>query len=396
MSEIIPLLRRQPDGGTKDGLPWSKRLHHFTWAWFEVNMSTGALATLIGQQLYNFIGLGLIGWALAILNIALFIFFSGLITYRFSTARGRLLRSLHHPHESFFFGAYFVSIAMILYCVDLYAVPITGSWLLKTIEVLYWVYAGIVMLVAVFQYHIIFDREKLPVADALSSCILPVYPFLNAGRTRQRTSQEPAIDFRPAHVHRQHSIPGSGVDSGILYAHHLRDSPHQYRPPCTVQTTGHVRCRRTSLVHREYLCSTGHAGTEAHSRGLPGHPLHPRRGRLQGCGCSGRCVHVAWFSSLSTVGVLISIKEAHFTLNWWGFIFPNVGLFIALLQLADAMDLSSVKVVFMVATVVVLFVLWVYVAIMNIRAVIRREVLWPGRDEDMEDITDEPESAPLE
>jgi tellurite resistance protein TehA-like permease len=90
-------------------------------------MSTGALATLIGQQPYNVIALGAVGWALAILNVALFIFFSGLITYRFSTARGRLLRSLHHPHESFFFGAYFVSIAMFLYCVDLYAFRSQGA-----------------------------------------------------------------------------------------------------------------------------------------------------------------------------------------------------------------------------------------------------------------------------
>lgn len=99
-----------------------------------------------------------------------------------------------------------------------------------------------------------------------------------------------------------------------------------------------------------------------------------------------------WFSALSTVGVLISIKDAHFTMNWWGFIFPNAGLFIALRQLADALDLSSVKVVVSVATVV-LFVIWILVAIMNIRAVVRREVLWPGRDEDMEGISGEPESA---
>lgn len=181
MPEDTPLLPRQSNGGAKDGLPWSQRLHHFTWSWFEVNMSTGALATLIGQQPYNFIGLEAIGWALAILNIILFILFSGLITYRFSSGHGRLIRSLHHPQESFFFGAYFVSIAMILYCIDLYAVPIAGGWLLKTIEVLYWVYAGVVMLVAVFQYHIIFDREKLPVAEALPSWILPVYPFLMLG-----------------------------------------------------------------------------------------------------------------------------------------------------------------------------------------------------------------------
>ncbi|KAI7783093.1 malic acid transport protein [Diaporthe eres] len=395
MSENTSLLRRESDGGTKDGLPWSERLQHFTWAWFEVNMSTGALATLIGQQPYNFIGLGAIGWALAILNIVLFILFSGIITYRFSTARGRLLRSLHHPHESFFFGAYFVSIAMILYCVELYAVPITGSWLLKTIEVLYWIYAGIVMLVAVFQYHIIFDREKLPVADALPSWILPVYPFLMLGVLGSALlKNQPSTSGLPIFIG---SIAFQGLGWTVayfmltIYVTRLinTDLPEASKRPAMFVAVGPASYTVNTFV------ALGMQAPKHIPEGFLGIHSIP-------VGDVFKAVAVAvgvfmwlvafWFSSLSTVGVLISIQEAHFTLNWWGFIFPNVGLFIALLQLADAMDLSGVKVIVTAATVV-LFVLWVYVAIMNIRAVIRKEVLWPGRDEDMEDISGEPETG---
>lgn len=97
-----------------------------------------------------------------------------------------------------------------------------------------------------------------------------------------------------------------------------------------------------------------------------------------------------WFSALSTVSVLISAKDAHFTLNWWAFVFPNVGLVTALLQLAEALDLDSVKIICTGGTAV-LILLWVFCAVMHVRALVRKEILWPGQDEDMEDISGNPE-----
>lgn len=107
-------------------------------------MSTGALATLIGQQSYKLPGNDAIGWFFALSNVILLVVFTAFIAYRFSSVPGSLARSLHHPHESFFFGAFFVSLALVIYCIDLYAVPICGDWLLKVVEVLYWTYAAVV------------------------------------------------------------------------------------------------------------------------------------------------------------------------------------------------------------------------------------------------------------
>ena len=144
MSENTPLIGRLSNGQSKKSIPWSQRLHHFTWSNYEVTMSTGALATLIGQLSYGFPGNYAIGWFFAVLNIVLLVIFTACITYRFSSVPGSLARSLHHPHESFFFGAFFVSLALVIYCIDLYAVPICGDWLLKVVEVLYWTYAALV------------------------------------------------------------------------------------------------------------------------------------------------------------------------------------------------------------------------------------------------------------
>lgn len=144
-------------------------------------MSTGALATLLGQQPNSFTGLKTIGKILFLLDLVLFFAFCCLIAFRFVRYRGSLVRSLHHPHESFFFGTFWVSIALILYGVQLYGVPSSGPWLVKALEICYWGYAGLVMLVAIFQYHVIFDLNKLPVFEALPAWILPIYPFLMLG-----------------------------------------------------------------------------------------------------------------------------------------------------------------------------------------------------------------------
>lgn len=48
-------------------------------------------------------------------------------------------------------------------------------------EVLFWIFVFCALVVAVFQYHVIFETEKLSIQDALPAWILPAYPFLVTG-----------------------------------------------------------------------------------------------------------------------------------------------------------------------------------------------------------------------
>jgi tellurite resistance protein TehA-like permease len=356
-------------------------------------MSTGALATLIGQQPYKFPGVDALGWTFAILNLILFVVFTGCIVYRFSTGSGRLTRSLHHPQESFFFGAYFVSLGLILYCVDLYAVPLCGEWLLTTIMVVYWTYSGIVALVAVFQYHIIFDRVQLPVTNALPAWILPIYPFLMLGVLGSALlKHQPATAGLPIFIG---SIAFQGLGWTVayfvltIYVTRLMNSdlPEPSKRPAMYVAAGPAAYTANTFVA---------LGMQA--------PKHIPKDFLDidsiPVGDVFKVVAVAsgiflwllsfWFSALSTVGVLISLKEAHFTLNWWAFIFPNVGLVIALLQIAEALKLSSVQMICSGATFL-LVLAWVFLAVMNVRALVQKEVLWPGQDEGMDEVDGSPE-----
>lgn len=165
-----------------------QRLSHFTWAWFEATMATGALAMLLSQQPNTFPGLIAIGKALYLMTIALFGVFVCIIAFRFYMHPAAIMQSLHHPHESFYFGTFWVSIDFLLYNTQIYGVDGLGGdqspraqWLLKALEVCFWLYASCAVLVVIFQYHVIFDEEQLPVQDAMPAWILPAYPFTVLG-----------------------------------------------------------------------------------------------------------------------------------------------------------------------------------------------------------------------
>lgn len=100
---------------------------------------------------------------------------------RFILHPGALTKSLHHLKESFFFGAFLVSWVLIMNCMNSYGVPSTGSWLVKTLEMMFWGYSAVALLVVIFQYYVIFDAEELPVKGAIPGWILPACPFLVLG-----------------------------------------------------------------------------------------------------------------------------------------------------------------------------------------------------------------------
>jgi tellurite resistance protein TehA-like permease len=144
-------------------------------------MSTGALASVLAQTPNRFHGLDTIGTIFFILDIVLFLVFTGLVCTRFIIAPRKWCASLHHPVEGLFFGTYWVSLALIITCIQLYGVSKCGPWLVKALEVLFWLYCALVLLVAIFQYYVLFQEERLNVADAMPAWIFPIYPLLIVG-----------------------------------------------------------------------------------------------------------------------------------------------------------------------------------------------------------------------
>lgn len=371
-------------------LPWKKRLDHFTWSWFECTMSTGALATLLGQQPYNFTGLKTIGKIFFILDIVIFLMFSACITYRFIHNRGSLKLSLHHPHESFFFGSFFVSIALIIYCIEQYGVPSCGPWLVKTLEILFWLYAAIVMLVAVFQYHVIFDRRELPVKDAMPAWILPVYPFLILGVLGSTLLKSQPVDAGFKIFVGSVTFQGLGWTVAFtmltIYVTRLvnSDLPEGPKRPGMYVAVGPAAYTANAFVSLGMQAPKHVPNDFLGISSLPAGDILKVVGVIAGV---FMWLIAFWFCALTTVSVVLAAvnKEVYFTLNHWAFIFPNAGLTIALIQIANALDSPGMKGICSGATIV-LAILWLWVAALTLRGLLTKEVLWPGKDEDMEDI----------
>lgn len=88
-----------------------------------------------------------------------------------------------------------------------------------------------------------------------------------------------------------------------------------------------------------------------------------------------------WYFSITTVAILHGCRRMSFNLSWWAFVFPNAGLTLATIQIANTLDSTGIKWVTSAMTAV-LFAMWVFVGICHIRAVWKVEILWPGKDED--------------
>jgi len=92
-----------------------------------------------------------------------------------------------------------------------------------------------------------------------------------------------------------------------------------------------------------------------------------------------------WFAAVACVSIFFGRKKMHFTLNYWAFVFPNVGLTIATIQIGTVLNSNGIKAVGSAMTVILVAV-WLVVAVLTIKGVWTRQVLWPGMDEDEEDV----------
>ena len=244
------------------------------------------------------------------------------------------------------------------------------------------------MLVAVFQYHVIFDKRHLPVTHAMPAWILPVYPFLVLGvlGSTLLKSMPPAQGF-PIFVG---SIAFQGLGWTVAFAMltiYVTRLINSELPEAPKRPGMYVAVGPAAYTANAFVALGMQAPTQVPDDFL-GITSVPAGDIIKVFGVTAGIflwLVAFWFSALTTVSVLISAKESHFTLNYWAFIFPNAGLTIALIQIGSALNSPAIKAISSAATII-LVILWLWVAVLTVRGVLQKQVLWPGKDEDMEDV----------
>ena len=88
-----------------------------------------------------------------------------------------------------------------------------------------------------------------------------------------------------------------------------------------------------------------------------------------------------WYFCIAVLACLIVRKQMSFHLNWWAFVFPNVGFTIATISIGKSLRSEGIKWVGSVMTLL-LIITYLCVGVAHVRAFIRKELCWPGMDSD--------------
>lgn len=88
-----------------------------------------------------------------------------------------------------------------------------------------------------------------------------------------------------------------------------------------------------------------------------------------------------WFFCVSLVAVLAGARSMTFHLIWWALVFPNIALALATGRIGEALESEAITWIASVMTIL-LVAGWMFVIVVNFRAVVRGDIMWPGKDED--------------
>ena len=88
-----------------------------------------------------------------------------------------------------------------------------------------------------------------------------------------------------------------------------------------------------------------------------------------------------WVFCISAVSVLHGMRRTSFHLVWWAIVFPNVGFTIATIDIGQQLNGQGILWVGSVMTVL-LVVAWILVMASNVKAVLKKQIMMPGVNED--------------
>lgn len=366
------------------------RIHHFTLAWFTCTMSTGGIALLLSQTPHRFHGLQAIGDIVLILDIVLFLLFCSLLAARFTLFPQTMRSCLTHPTESLFIPTFWISIVNIFSNIQQYGVPHTGYWLVVTLRVLFWLYAALTLCIATGQYYFLFTGKPLTVQNMTPQWILPIFPIMLCGTLASLISpSQPSSQALPILI-AGISFQGLGMLIAVFmygpYISRLMTSglpnpntrPGMFIAVGPPSFTGLALLGISNDLGRIYPSYTSISGVSDPA-------IIPDVFRILAVAVAVFLWATAfWFFSISLVSTLagaLGMQGMSFHLVWWSFVFPNVGFTIVTIELGSALMSEGVLWLGSVMTVL-LVVIWLFVGGMHIRAVLKGDILWPGKDED--------------
>ncbi|KAK7418513.1 hypothetical protein QQZ08_011223 [Neonectria magnoliae] len=357
-----------------------ERIHHFTWAWFTLPMSSGGLSLLIWVQPHQFTGLKTIGMVFYALTLFIFSLVCIAMLCRFILYRNDMTKSVLHPREGFFFPTFFLAVATLITSTERYAMPQNNTNYIWATQTIFWVYLVITLVVAVGQYSYLFAGQSHSLQTMMPGWILPIFPIMLTG-----TIASVVLEMQE-HIHPLPIIVAGLTCQGLGFS-------------VAVMMYAHMvgRLMQSGLPNREhrpalFMCVGPPAFTAFALIGLA--DRLPKD--LVGAGQFNINVETVravallsaiflwslslWWFLIAVVAIVASPPE-FFHLGWWPMVFPNVGFTLATISIGKQLQCEGIL-WFATAMSLCLFVTFCVVFYFNIRAVLVGDIMYPGKDED--------------
>ncbi|KAI8963437.1 voltage-dependent anion channel [Daldinia sp. FL1419] len=367
-------------------LKLSQRIAHFTWAWFTLSMSTGGLALLIYAQPHQFLGLRKIGFAVYIANIVIFVGIVAAITTRFVAHKGTFKTSITHSREAFFVPTIFLAIATLITGTQRYVIPEESPSAIWFISALFWGYVAASLFVAIAQYSYVFRTHNLGLQTMMPTWILPIFPIMLSGTIASVIAEtQPQMNAIPIIVVGL-TCQGLGLSVAfMMYAHMVgrlmsRGMPNREHRAGLFMNVGPPAFTALAIIGM--------------ANGLPDN-LDINMGMVLDMKIIRPIAIVGaiflwalslWWFGIAVVSVVMSPPE-YFHLNWWAMAFPNTGFILATISIGNELQHEGIR-WFATGMSICLLVTYCFVFYSLVRAVITQDIVYPGRDEDVLDNTD--------
>lgn len=371
------------------------RITCYQWTWFTMTMATGGVANVLYSIPYRSQWLTGVGLFFFFLNLLLFIINCICITLRFLWSAGSFLHSLNDQTESLFVSSIIVSAGTILITICQYGIPNTGPWLLRTMEVIFWVYLGLSFVVSAFLYLLLWSTTVFPIHTMTPVWVFPAYPLLltapyganliSASVKAGHTSSLNPISIALASV----AVQGTGflisfmICAAFLYRLMTQKLPRDYQRPGVFISIGPGAFTAAGLVQ---LANSAPDFIPAEFLGTQ---------NTMAISILRILAYMAgvWLWGLSCWFFLVSVgslwkylrpegkSKLQFQMTWFSFVFPNTALVTATEQLGKAFDSDGLKILGCVLTGCIILV-WIVVFWRMVECIWRRELLWPKEPED--------------
>ncbi|KAL7795278.1 voltage-dependent anion channel domain-containing protein [Trichoderma ceciliae] len=362
------------------------RIACYQWTFFTMTMATGGVASAIHGLVYKAEWVTGFGIFFCLFNILLFLTNCVLLSMRFYLRPGSLTKSFTDQVESLFIPAFFVSIAVILTNICQFGVPHCGVWLLKTLQILFWIYTALSAIASAGLYLILWSTLIFPIHMMTPTWVFPAYPLMLtapfAGNLIAAASSTGRINVlcAPSIALSAVATQGTGclislmISAAFIYRLMTQKLPRDFQRPGVFISIGPYAFTAGSIAQ---------LGSQADAI-LPPNFL--------GTENSVDIIKIVsilvalWFWGLSMWFFLVSVgslwkylwtrRGMPFQMTWWSFVFPNTALVTATEIMGSVFENRGLQ-LFGCAMTIALIIVWTCIFLTMITCIKQRKLLWP-------------------